>query len=86
MQSELVQATRLGNIERVQQLLQDGADVNSGTDAGTPLTAASLAGRPELVELLLDNGADPDREDASGNRPLIVMVKAWDLEDRSNCS
>ena len=80
MQSELLEAARLGNTERVRQLLQNGADVNLSTHEGTPLMAASLSGSAELVELFLDNGADPDREDLSGNRPLIAAVKAWDLE------
>jgi len=40
-------------------LLSHGADPNlTGGDAGTPLSAADT---PELVRLLLDNGADPKR-------------------------
>ena len=42
--------------------------------------AASISGNAELVQLFLDNGADPDREDLGGSRPLIAAVKAWDLE------
>ena len=39
-------------------LISNGADVNKETIFGGPLHAASKAGSAEIVELLLDKGAD----------------------------
>jgi len=49
MQSELLEATRLGNTEKVRQLIQNGLDVNFSTHEGTPLMAASISGGTEVV-------------------------------------
>lgn len=66
----------------VELLLQYGANVNRVTVGGgayTPLHAAVSAGRIDLVELLLANGADPDLRDGSGHTPL---ERARELKQR----
>ncbi|UCE64809.1 MAG: ankyrin repeat domain-containing protein [Nitrospirota bacterium] len=56
---DLSSAAAQGDLELVQQLLEEGADVN-GTDAWghTPLMSASWAGHKEIVQVLLKRGAD----------------------------
>lgn len=43
----------------IPQLIEAGADVNSESDGATALHLACAAGEREMVELLLDRGADP---------------------------
>lgn len=68
----LATAAGEGNITEVKFLLGLGASPNAiGVDnMYTALTAASEAGRTEIVNLLLQRGADPSRKDGEGNTPL----------------
>ncbi len=52
-------------------LLESGADVNQAANAGmTPLMAAAGMGRADLVEVLLEKGADPSRKNSRGQDAL----------------
>jgi len=52
-----------GNIEAVKQHLAAGTDVNvKDKVGGTPLHRAAYKGHKEIVELLIDNGADVNAE------------------------
>lgn len=52
-------ASYRGNLDIVQLLLDNGADVNAqGGDYGNALEAASKQGHLNIVRLLLDNEAD----------------------------
>ena len=60
-------------------MLQAGASPNIGNPlARTPLHAAAENGRKwdmvKVVELLLDGGAEPNKEDHNGDTPLNVAV------------
>jgi ankyrin repeat protein len=56
-----------GDVEIARALLDAGADVNAGQQAGvTPLMGAAAAGSVELVHLLLDAGADRALVDDAG--------------------
>ncbi len=81
--SQLHRATYQGDIERVQQLINDNADVNlQAQDCRfiTPLHIAALKGHTEIARLLIENGAkvnitnpkglkDPIRLSASRGHP-----------------
>ena len=69
--SELLAAARAGDAARVRALLppagnpeEDGAP---GAPGGvTPLMAAAAGGHEEVVEVLLERGADASKRDAQG--------------------
>jgi ankyrin repeat protein len=64
---QLYEATRDGDIKKVKSLIADGVDVNSRDwNGGTPLHLAVSHGGPDLVELLLDHGADINATDKYG--------------------
>ncbi|XP_059136497.1 2-5A-dependent ribonuclease [Peromyscus eremicus] len=70
----LIEAVKEGNVDRIQQLLERGADVNVCEDMGgwTPLHSAVQFGRVDIVELLLRHGADPRRRKKNGATPFII--------------
>ena len=57
-------AVRKGDMRTVQAMLAGGADVNDKRpgDFATPLLMAIINGHEDLVDLLLDKGADPNAE------------------------
>ncbi|KAI9043773.1 ankyrin repeat domain-containing protein [Aspergillus affinis] len=59
-------AASFGLLTIVQNLLHDGALVDSRGPAGTALAAASLAGDIDMVRLLVEHGADMDSEGPLG--------------------
>ncbi|MEW6356608.1 MAG: ankyrin repeat domain-containing protein [Planctomycetota bacterium] len=68
---KLRSAAKAGNVERVKQLLDAGADIN-GADmfSQTALHLAALHGHKDVVQLLIDRGADVNPTDESGATPL----------------
>lgn len=57
-------AARKGELERVKELIEAGVDVNSATQyQATALSYASGRGHKDVVEYLLEKGADPSTED-----------------------
>ncbi|MEM7473797.1 MAG: PQQ-binding-like beta-propeller repeat protein, partial [Planctomycetota bacterium] len=60
----LFTAAREGNVTQIKKLLDEGLDVNSGNAYGaTALMFACSKGQKEVVELLLERGADPNLKD-----------------------
>ncbi len=59
LEYDLYDACRDGNVEEVKRLLAAGADENTSYSSDeTPLSIASQFGRLEIVQILLDHGAD----------------------------
>jgi len=60
-------AVRKGDVRSVQAMLAAGADVNEKRpgDFATPLLIAIINGHADLVDLLLEKGADPNAEGGS---------------------
>ena len=58
----------------VQLLLNGGADPNGASTGNgrTPLHFAAYRGHKDVVQILLDKGADPSRTDNSGCTPLSL--------------
>ncbi|XP_070797043.1 2-5A-dependent ribonuclease [Pituophis catenifer annectens] len=73
MAAELNVAVKKGKLELVQQLVEDGADVNAKVENGwTPLHSAVQRNSEEIVNFLLENGADPFAKKDNGATPFIL--------------
>ncbi|HOC45288.1 MAG TPA: ankyrin repeat domain-containing protein [Syntrophorhabdaceae bacterium] len=75
-----------GGVEIVCTLIEAGCDVNAiDGDGQAPLHKACDLGRPEIVRLLLEHGADPEAENHFGVTPLDLAINkatvdaAWGL-------
>ena len=72
---KLIQAVQDGNLEAVEKYLAAGMDVNTKDGYGaTPLSAAALANRDKIAELLLTNGEDVNAKDNDGLTALHAAV------------
>ncbi|MGB1091206.1 MAG: ankyrin repeat domain-containing protein, partial [Oceanobacter sp.] len=75
-------AAWLGQSERVERLLKQGANPNeTGPGGHTALTRAAWRGQPDIVQQLLTAGARIDQTDDSGRTPL-----SWALSSEVNIS
>ena len=71
--SPLYMAACVGNLVEVQNLVQQGADVNKTNSDGThPLFIAAQTGRVEIVRHLVQRGADKNRANTEGATPLYI--------------
>lgn len=70
--SELVQAVRKNDAQKVEQMLKAGADPNFISKTAGPLIyiAAGPKGGAEVTSVLLSAGADPDVANSDGRLPL----------------
>lgn len=92
------EAAKSGNLEQIQRLTVDGADVNERAIRDeTPLMVAALAGQGEIVNYLLQRGAQIDARNSSGLSTLhaaayaghtdiviLLVAKGADVNDASN--
>lgn len=70
-----------GNIERVEQLIQAGADVEEVDEYGfTPLIEAAIANNVEIAKLLLEYGADINKSDVTGRSALHWATDNHNIE------
>ncbi|KAF3179855.1 hypothetical protein TWF788_006859 [Orbilia oligospora] len=65
-------AIKRGNIDAMRALLKAGADPNTKINT-IPLLRAAFEGDPEMVRLLLENGARPDLKDYRGRDATRYM-------------
>ena len=73
--NELLMASSEGNIDRVKELLEKGADVNAkDNNDSTALIKASESGHPEVVAMLLKNGADVNAKTTGRTTALIKAI------------
>ena len=74
---DLFEASAAGEVERVERLLGDRADVNTYSgDGWTPLHLAAFFGHTKIAELLLASDADiaARSRNANGNTPLHAAL------------
>ena len=71
--SQLHHAVKAGDLQRVRELLQDGANPNvrQAEFQGTPLQYASATGNTKVIEELIEFGAQVDLTDTHGRTPLM---------------
>jgi len=71
LDKQLIEASRVGNLVEVRDLLDQGVDVNAVTEGNaTPLHYASDKGHEAVVALLLDRGADVNAVNDYNDTPL----------------
>lgn len=92
----LMRAAAIGHVERVEELLSDGVDVNArGPRGSTALMFAAGGGHLEIVRLLMENGADARlREDGGWSAldhareddesGIVEYLSHWDEGDRAS--
>jgi len=75
-ESDIFDAARTGNVERVAEILDAGVDPNVQDIDGhrTPLHFACAHGHKKVVELLVRRGADLSVQDGSEQTPLHQLV------------
>ncbi|KLI29725.1 ankyrin repeat domain-containing protein, partial [Brachyspira hyodysenteriae] len=77
----LMNAAYNGNINIINMLLENGADINYTTDFGTtPLMMAASFNHFEAVKVLLENNADTSITDEDG-RTALDWAKLENFED-----
>ncbi len=81
LNAEFQVAAGMGQIERVQSLLRQGAEVNSRAPSagnvpagGTAIMLAAARNHIEVVKLLISHGADVNQADEGEGTPLIYSV------------
>lgn len=63
----LMRAAAMGHVERLLELLAEGAEVNArGPRDSTALMFAAGAGHVDIVKILVEHGADLDAREAGG--------------------
>jgi len=73
---QLLDASRRGDIDKIKELLDSGADIETKNDNDdTPLLWASSAGFDNAVKLLLERGANTEAKTKSGNYPIIFASR-----------
>lgn len=72
---DLLRAVDQGDFTKVKDSLNKGADINAQSNQGTPLSLASFNGHIEIVEFLIEKGADINmRVEKGGQTPLIAAI------------
>jgi ankyrin repeat protein len=75
MKVDLPRAAAFGLIDQARELISaDPFSINTSGGWGTPLHEASVWGHPEIVELLLANGGDPNLKNRDGRSALAIAT------------
>ena len=76
--SPLINAAISNNVELINWLVENGADVNKkDTNGWTALFFAAQEVNPNIVKILLENKADPNIQDNHGNVVAFTILRKW---------
>ena len=75
LNSKLLSVAKAGDTAKVEQLLKNGADVNTETEKGTTaLMFAASGGHTETVKALIKEGADVNAKNEYGGTALLLAT------------
>jgi ankyrin repeat protein len=75
MNGDLLRAVDRGDLTKVKDSIDKGADIDAQSSQGTPLSLASLNGDIEVVRFLIEKGADINvRIEEGGQTPLMAAI------------
>ena len=82
LNERLIKASEDGDINKVKQLIEEGADVNhaENKDGNTPLIWASRYGYFNIVKELIEHGANVNQGADDKNSPLMFAIVKGNLE------
>ncbi len=80
LNKSLVAAARTGNLSRVKQLVNDGADINAVTEGFLPLVEAINNKHTQTAEYIITKGALVNLQDKDGDTALIVAALRGNME------
>lgn len=85
-QAKYFKAIEKDNLKAFTKEIEKGSDVNyqKGKEGYTPLILASKEGKTEFVKILLDNNANIELKDNSGNTALIQAIANNHLDIANN--
>lgn len=82
---ELYNAVKAGKIEKIKELIRNGANVNyvfrPEEYGNTPLHMAAYFAMNDIIKLLIDNGADVNCYSLEGKTPLDYAIKRHNREE-----
>lgn len=73
-------AVARGELDKVKEELENGANINSLAGDGLSTLQWSIANSPEILEFLLKNGANPNIESVEGATPIMNAVQSNKME------
>jgi ankyrin repeat protein len=76
----LIIAAYKNQVECVQILLNNGANINQSSPEGTAIVGTCFKNNVPLTKLLLENGASPNEKGNGGYTPLIFAVQHGNKE------
>ncbi len=79
--TEIVMAFHDGQVDLIDKMIELGYDINSLDNCGSGISTLSYAAQrcdAELVEFLLEKGADPNISNHNGQVPLIAALRYHD--------
>ncbi|XP_006825079.1 LOW QUALITY PROTEIN: ankyrin repeat and SAM domain-containing protein 6-like [Saccoglossus kowalevskii] len=76
IEPNILDAAKTGNIKRIRVILHDDVKAADtiGEDGGTPLMFAAMRGQLEIVELLVNYGADVNRQDTASGWTALMQA------------
>jgi len=81
IEGDLLNAIEKGDAEEVEELIENGADVNARTVNGIPaLIFAAMKGHAEIVKILIENGADVNGKTTYGMTALMYAAQIGHTE------